>query len=93
MKSPWRVHRHQAVVQYLIGLRERGMTIRWVIAQLASNGLPREAKPITNKPNHWLWIDERHWITYRVDEEEHTIYITNVEPIGEDAAPSPKSPS
>jgi hypothetical protein len=84
----WRVHRHPEVVKYLIGLRERGMTIRWVISQLATNSLSSEAKPhpvsTRNKLNHWLWIDERHWITCRVDEEEHAIYVTNVEPVSDD---------
>jgi hypothetical protein len=94
VKAHWRVHRHPEVVKYLIGLRERGMTIRWVISQLATKGLPSEAKPrpvgTRNKSNHWLWVDERHWITCRVEEEEHAIYVTNVEPIGDEATPTPK---
>lgn len=89
MKSHWRVHRHPEVVNYLISLRERGTTIRWVVSQLV-DGLPSEAKPLINKPNHWLWVDERHWITCRVEEEEHAIYVTNVEPIGDEATPNPK---
>lgn len=97
MKTHWRVHRHPDVVNYLIGLRERGMTIRWVVSQLV-DGLPREAKPrpvgTRNNSNHWLWVDERHWITCRVEEEEHAIYVTNVEPrlegYRDEATPNPK---
>lgn len=97
MKTHWRVYRHPEVVNYLISLRERGTMIRWVVSQLV-DGLPSEAKPrpvgTRNKLNHLLWVDERHWITCRVEEEEHAIYVTNVEPrlegYRDEATPTPK---
>ena len=87
MNTKWQVHLHSQVVKYLVGLGESGQAIRSVIARLPAEGLPPEAKPAKIE-GHWIWVDARHWITCALTEEEHAIYVTNVESVEDSVARS-----
>lgn len=82
MNQRWRVQLHPNVIRYLYDLREQGMEIRQAIAELATGGPPADARE-TTRVGFYLWIEARHWITFRLEMENRAIYITSVEPLEE----------
>ena len=81
MTIDWRVHMHPEVVRYLFRLRWEGTEIRQAIAKLQA-GPPPDASE-TKEAGIYLWVEARHWITFKVESEEQAIYITAVQHIEE----------
>lgn len=82
MNSNWRVHLHPDIVRYLYELREQGTSIRQAIAEIAASGPPVDARE-TTRVGFSIWIEAKHWITFRVEVEVGAIYITGVELVEE----------
>lgn len=77
----WRVHLHPEVIRYLFQLRWEGESVRQAIATLVKEGPPSDASELKEK-GFYLWVEAKHWITFRIEEEQRAIYVTVVEPIG-----------
>lgn len=78
MPASWTVERVQAVVAYLIALREAGVEVRAAVNRL-THGIPSDAYQISDTPETWQWIEARHWITFTVDRNRRWIIVTVVQ--------------
>lgn len=82
MRTRWRVHRKREVVDYLVGLRDKGKGIRQVISLLAVYGVPANADINRDGiPTVYTWTAAGHAIGCFIEEEERAIYVSEIRPM------------